>query len=203
MASVLETRDEANRRILGGKGSANKSAAHVAKLLGKTEEWVKSEQEKLKAEIKAQSGKAQTLTQAAVVKQRVPFDDSSENLERIANHVVVPRGPGENRTPTGPRKPSVFRERTEYQEPANEYARSKGLFVAVMDRDGFPDNLYLIPGNPIPFGVEWKAEGEEPSPKQAQRVLKLREWWDVRVLDNLETFETLVDTFISQQKVVA
>lgn len=129
-----------------------------------------------------------------------PFDDSSENLQRIANAIPRTRV-GVVRTPSsGSRKPSVMRERNENQKPGNEYARLNGVYVAVMDSEGFPDNLYLTPGNPVPFGVEWKASGKKPTPEQAQRILDLRRLgWVVRVFDSLEGFRVWLDGYLPSQ----
>jgi hypothetical protein len=128
------------------------------------------------------------------------FDDSDENLQRIADTAPRPSN-GTTRTPSGlPRKPSVQRERTELQDPGNEYARSKGVYVAVMNSEGFPDNLYVIPGM-LPFGVEWKVPGKRQSPEQAQRFLDLRRLgWDVRVFDSLGSFKVWLDGRLSIEK---
>ena len=49
--------------------------------------------------------------------------------------------------------------------------------------DGWPDRIFLLPGRP--FLIEFKAPGEEPSPRQLYRIKCLKLWnYDVEVFDD-------------------
>jgi len=96
-AFVSWVRGEANRRLLGGTGSANKSTSTVAAILGKSEDWVQHKKQRLIAEIWKETPsfstsrakrRKQRRTQQQVIRLANAFD-FSESGKKNKKHTKV------------------------------------------------------------------------------------------------------------------
>lgn len=80
------------------------------------------------------------------------------------------------------------RERKDVEQPAIEYAKSRGWWhikVTSPTRRAMPDDLFVRNG--VYLWIEFKAPGEEPTPQQHKRHRDMRaEGMDVRWTNDLE-----------------
>lgn len=78
------------------------------------------------------------------------------------------------------------------EDPVMRYCKKRwpeleGKKMNGLGQKDWPDRMFNIPGG-FPFYIEFKSPGEEPTPKQAYMIAKLkRQGYDVEVHDSKET----------------
>ena len=84
------------------------------------------------------------------------------------------------------------------ESKVNAYAQSKGFLTYKFTspaRRAVPDRIYISPKGTVIF-VEFKREGQKPTPQQEREHLRLRlQNVYVFVIDNVETGKAMVDAF--------
>ena len=82
------------------------------------------------------------------------------------------------------------------EEKVNTYAKEQGFLVYKFtspQRAAVPDRLYITPRGKV-FFVEFKREGQKPTPAQQREHDRLREQGvTVFVIDNVTAGKTMVD----------
>jgi hypothetical protein len=127
------------------------------------------------------------------------FNDSIENLQRIAN---APEGVGHGGK-RGPRqgesKKPTLRERV-LQKQAQRYAEKRSILVVQWDHNGNPDHLYLRSNNAVLGAVEFKDPGKKPRKDQARKILELLNRMPVAVISDFKTFKNWLNIRIRSMR---